>query len=171
MTIAFATVTGVGEYIRSELVSTEGGVPQRFVLITPGSIAWDNCDCGQFAQTINSVASSRVFPTPASDVPEQPCGHPLAVVSVTLSLLRCIPGFDAKGNPPSVAALLDTARVIEEDRQVVRRALSYYLKTLRDEYKIINYTIGIAQSVGPEGQCGGIELTYSFGINNDATVC
>lgn len=171
MTIAFATVTGVGEYIRGELESTEGGVPQRFALIVPGSIAWDNCDCGQFAQSITSVVSSRGFPTPATDVPVAPCGHPEAVVSVTVSLLRCVPNVDDRGNAPDVSKLLAAARVIEEDRQALRRALGVYLQDLRRAYKITNYTIGAAQSVGPEGMCGGIEVNYSFGIHNDAVTC
>lgn len=171
MTIAFATVTGVGEYVRGELADSEGGVPERFALIVPGQIAWDNCDCGQFAQTINSVASSRVFPTPASDAPTEPCGHPLAVVSVTVSLMRCIPGLDQSGNSPSVRSLLSAARVLEEDRQILRRSVGTHLKSLHDAYRILNYTVGVANSAGPEGQCGGVELTYTFGIVNDATVC
>lgn len=171
MTIAFATVTGAGEYIRNELVDTEGGVPQRFALIVPGAIAWDGCDCGQFAQSITNVVASRVFPTPATDVPAQTCGHPQAVISVTVSLLRCIPGMDDSGRPPNVDSLFAAARILEDDRLALRRGLNCYLREQYDQYKILNYTIGAAQSVGPEGQCGGIEMNYSFGITNDAACC
>lgn len=170
MTIAFATVTGVGEYMRGELADTEGGVPQRFALVVPGGIAWDNCDCGQFAQSITSVVSSNNYPTPA-DTPVEPCGHPLAVVTVTMSLLRCVPTMNDNGVAPSVEQLLAAARIIEDDRLAVRRGLATYLHELRQNYKIVNYTIGAAQSVGPEGMCGGIEVTYTFGINNDAATC
>lgn len=171
MTVAFVTVTGAGEFIRSELTSTEGGVPNRFAHIVPGQIAWDDCDCGMFAQSITSVASSQTFPTPASDVPVNGCGHPLAVVSVTVTLVRCIPGLDNNGNSPSVQQMIASARVMEEDRRALRCALGAYLKGLFDTYKIHGYTIGAATTVGPEGQCGGIEMSYSFGVNNDAVMC
>jgi hypothetical protein len=169
---AFNVVTGVGEYVSSQLVSTAGGTPNRIVRITPGQIAWDECDCGLFAQSITSIASSQSFPTPASDVPiVSGCGHQLIVVSVTMVLIRCIPGLDDNGNSPSVTALFNAARVMEDDRSTLRRSLAQRLKNLLDTYVIHGYTIGTATSIGPEGQCGGIELTYSFGISNDAAGC
>ena len=49
---AAAIVTGVGMCVVQELTNTPetGALPQRIVLMTPGEIAWDGCDCGQFAQ-------------------------------------------------------------------------------------------------------------------------
>lgn len=169
--LAYTVVTGIGEYVSNELVNSIGGKPERIVLATPGSIAWDSCDCGQFIQTINSVVGSRAFPTPATDQPIENCGHPLVVVSVTTSLVRCIPGIDQNGNAPRPDVLLDAALILESDRLVLRRALECVLHDLAMSYRITNYTLGVAQSVGPEGQCGGVEVGYSFGVNNNTGCC
>ena len=171
--LSFVIVTGAGEYIVSELANTRGGTPDRIVLVTPGTIAWDKCDCGQFAQTITSTVSSSSFPTPANDLPVRGCGHNLEIVSVTASLLRCIPGPTQNDVAPSAAALLSSALILEEDRLVLRRAIVCYLKTLRDTHPvhIFDFTVGTAASVGPEGLCGGVEINYTFGINNTAMCC
>lgn len=171
--LSFTIVTGVGTYVVSELADTYGGLPQRVVLATPGAIAWDSCDCGQFAQTITSVGSSITFPTPTNDIPVRGCGHPFEVVNVTLSLLRCIPGA-GPGNTdiaPAPDKLLNAALILEEDRLVVRRALVCYLTSLRDEYRIHDFTVGTAVSVGPDGLCGGMEINYALGISNSAVCC
>lgn len=174
MTIAYVTVTGVGEYIRSELEQTIGGVPDRFVHITPGQIAWDACDCGQFAQTITGVSSSKSFPSSSDDSAAAACGHPFMIVAVTMSLVRCVPGIDPEASPqspvPDVVQLMRAAEILEEDRTTLRRALFRHLKSLYDQYKIKDFSISAANSVGPEGQCGGVEINYSFAVSNDA-VC
>lgn len=170
--LAFTVVTGTGEYVVSELADTRGRTPDRVVLVTPGQIAWDKCDCGQFAQTITSIASSSAFPTPASDVPVRGCGHTMQIVSVTASLIRCITG-PVNGTAPSPAALVNDALIIEEWRTVLRKSIVCHLKSLRDSnpMKIYDFTVGPATSVGPEGLCGGLEINYSFAVSNEAMCC
>lgn len=167
MTAAFIIVTGVGECVVSELADTEGGIPDRVCLVVPGSIAWDNCECGQFAQTITSVAPSAQFPSPATDTPQATCAAPLAVVSVTMSLTRCVPGVSDRGFAPTCHDLLIAARVLEDDRATLRRALNCCLRDKLDGYQILNYSIGAATSVGPDGGCAGVELSYQFALSNE----
>lgn len=172
--LSFIVVTGVGEAVAAALVDTRGGSPQRIALAVPGQIAWDACDCGQLAQTITSIASAKTANTPATDSAAFACGHALMVVSVTLSLVRCVPGTDeitALSLAPPADTLLAAALVLEEDRTVVRTSLLRHLKSLWDEYQIRDFTIGAANSVGPEGVCGGVEITYTITLDNDAMVC
>lgn len=169
--LAFTIVTGTGQAVVDELSNTFGGTPDRIVLATPGQIAWDKCDCGLFAQTIINVASAKTSTSPASDSSVFACGHPLMIITVSLQLLRCIPGpTDVDPMAPSPESLVNSALIHEEDRTVVRRSLFRHLKSLFDEYKIRDFTIGSANSVGPEGLCGGVEITYTFALDNDA-VC
>lgn len=169
MVLSIATVTGVAECVVAALEDTPGGVPKRVCPIVPGSIAWDACECGQLAQTITSVAPTRVFPTPSSELPDERCGSPMAVVSVTLSLTRCVASPDDRGNSPRCAALFENAVILEADRAAVRRAVRCCLADMyaASPPQIFAYAIGAANSVGPEGGCAGIELTYQFAIPNE----
>lgn len=165
MTLAFIVVTGVGQCVVDELAETDAGVPDRVCLAVPGEIAWDRCDCGQFAQTITGDTPSQVFPQPASEVPRGHCGPPLLVINVTASVVRCVPGMDDDGNPPTCGALLDAARVVEIDREALRRAITCCLRELHTTYRITDYTVGATTTVGPLGGCAGVNMTYQFGVN------
>lgn len=164
---AFIIVTGVGECVVAELADTEGGVPDRACLIVPGDIAWDACDCGQFAQTITSVGPTDQFPTPATGDIITPCASKLLLVSVTLSLTRCAPGLQRNNEPPTCAQQLEAARILEDDRSAVRRAVFCCLRALLRTYRIHNMSIGTASSVGPQGGCVGVEMSYQFSIPSD----
>lgn len=169
MLLSIAVVTGVAECVVAALENTPGGVPNRVCPVVPGAIAWDNCECGQLAQTITSVAPTRAFPTPSSELPDEKCGSPMVVVSVTLSLTRCVTGVDDRGNSPRCASLFEEAVILEADRAAVRRAVRCCLANIYAEMppRIFAYTVGAVNSVGPEGGCAGIEMTYQFGIAND----
>lgn len=170
--LSYAIVTGVGEYVVNEIANDAiGGRPERISLIVPGEIAWDKCDCGLFAQTITSIAPTSSFPTSGADVPVRGCGHQMEMVSVTMTLLRCISG-PVNGVAPNVKSLAHDALVVESDRTVMRHALTCYLKKLRDiPPRIFDFTVGAATSVGPDGGCGGVTINYSFAIANSAMCC
>jgi hypothetical protein len=159
-------VTGAAAAVNDELEVTGCGSVDRVCPLVPGSIAWDKCDCGQLAQTITAVSPTNNFPAPAADSPVTPCGPNLLVVSVTLSLVRCIRGLedDSRETAPDCDTLLEDAMCLERDRFAARTGIRCYLKTLHQQYLITHYTVGTATSVGPDGMCGGIELPYQFGI-------
>lgn len=158
-------VTGAGQAVADELADLGYGV-DRTCLMVPGGIAWDECDCGQLAQTVTSVVASNNFPTAAGDTPQTPCGPNQLVVNVTLSLVRCVHGPGDSGESPACSDLLSDALQLERDRFVARRELRCFLKDLYDRDLLTGFLIGSATSVGPEGQCAGIEVAYAFGIVN-----
>jgi len=165
VTLAFIIVTGVGQCVVDALAETEGGPPARACLAVPGEIAWDNCECGQFAQSITSDTPAQTNMTAATSSPFSGCGPPLLVMDVTASITRCVPGIDSTGHPPSCAALLDAARILEDDREAMRQAITCCLKTLFEAYRISGYTVGASVTVGPQGECAGVNITYQFGLS------
>lgn len=161
-----AVVTGAAQAVRDEIIAAGCGDVNRFCPLVPGEIAWDECDCGQLAQTITEIYPSTNFPLQAVDDRRTACGPQMSVVNVTLSLTRCVPGPNDNGSPPTCDALLAASVITECDRQAARKAVACYLMELRETYQIHEFVIGSAVSVGPQGGCSGIELPYRFGINN-----
>lgn len=163
---AAVIVTGVGQCIIDELAATpeSGGVPGRACLLVPGAIAWDGCDCsGQLALSIIDNFPTQTFPTDASDQPVTGnCGPFALVFEVVVSLVRCVPGLDQSGRPPSCAKLLTSSLTQQGDAFAIRRAVSCCLRELKRTLVIQKYTVGRINFVGPEGNCGGVELIFKF---------
>lgn len=158
-------VTGVGHCVYEALVDSPAGQPQRYCSIVPGQIAWDDCQCGQLAQSIGDDYPSTTFPAPAIDTRQQPCGPGLIVTQVTLSLTRCIPVPGDNGRPPRCDKLLEASEILLWDKWLARRAITCCLLDMRHNGQLLDFAVGTATVVGPEGQCAGFELTYtlSFG--------
>lgn len=169
---AAVIVTGVGMCVVEELQSTpeSGGVPinMRVCLLVPGNIAWDACDCGQFAQTIQSDYPTLTFPTDASDQvlgAGGGCNDRPIVYQVLASIVRCVPGLDASGKPPSCAKLQPAAAIMVADAFVLRNAITCCLSDMQDAGTIDKFVVGRANYVGPEGNCAGVELSYKFELS------
>jgi hypothetical protein len=160
----FIVVTGVGQCAYDVLDESPGGQPHRFCNVVPGDIAWDQCECGQLAQTITNVVPSEDGTSAAPDVRQTKCGPAFTLAEVTLSLTRCVPGVDNNGHGPKCNQLLEAARILEIDRYLVRQAVTCCLLNLRNTYEITTFTVGAAQSVGPQGMCAGFDLTYKFAV-------
>lgn len=166
---AAAIVTGVGECIITELQNTpeSGGVPpkMRLCLLVPGNIAWDGCDCGQLALTIQRTYPTQTFPVDASDQPVRGgCGPGGALIyEVLVSLTRCVPGLTGTPPmPPTCAKLLASALELQADAYAVRKAVNCCLGELQRLRTILKFSVGGTNFVGPEGGCGGSELAFRF---------
>lgn len=163
----FIVVTGVGTCIEQELINTpeSGGVgaKMRKCYAVPGNIAWDSCDCGQLAQSIQQKNPTRVFPTDASNEPLQGgCQSRSMMWIVVASLTRCIPGMKDSGAPPTPAQLFEAARIQAGDEFAMRAGIECCLAELKRAYRIADFRVGASVFPGPEGNCGGVEITYSF---------
>lgn len=163
---SIAVVTGIAQCVVDELADSLGGIPNRVCALVPGEIAWDNCECGMFAQTITGDVPSNTFPAPAVDARTGPCGPNLAVYSVTAQLVRCVPGANDNGISPSCDALLQAARVVEDDRVRLRTAITCCLREMHTAIEIYNFAVGATTSLGPQGLCGGVQITYQFALGN-----
>jgi hypothetical protein len=167
---AAVIVTGVGMCVIEELENTpeSGGVPDkmRVCLLVPGNIAWDSCECGQFAQTIQDDYPTLVFPADASEevIGVGGCNSRPLVYTVLASLTRCVPGMTntTPPRPPSCAKLREAAMIMQADAFALRKGVECCLSALQDNYTIMKYVVGRVTRVGPEGNCAGVELIYKF---------
>jgi hypothetical protein len=167
---ASIVVTGVGMCVVEALETTpeSGGITpkMRVCLLVPGNIAWDACDCGQFAQAFQRDYPTLSFPADAS---EQILGagggcnsRPIAY-QVIASIVRCVPGMTGTPpQPPTCAKLLDAAYIQAADAYVLRTSIECCLEAMQTEQLIEKFVVGNVTYVGPEGNCAGVELIYRF---------
>lgn len=161
------------------LLDTAAGEPARSC-VTAGAVAWDDCECGQLVVSIVRDFLSNSFPAQSADIATssraQCGGSPLLVVEYNISILRCVPGTDDNGNPPSCEALDLAAQHATEDAWAVRHATWCCLNELRktkDENnftEIVDFIVLDQTFVGPQGLCGGSALRALVAINN-ACIC
>lgn len=167
---AAAIVTGVGMCVVEELTNTPetGALPQRIVLMTPGEIAWDGCDCGQFAQSLQSDYPSGIFPQDTSQQTTRGagCNDPPLAYQVLASIARCVSGLKGGIRPkvPDAEDLLTDALRAEADAFVLRTAVECCLTDYKRERRITDFRVGRADKTGPEGNCMAVILQYWFSL-------
>lgn len=171
---AATVVTGVGMCIDAQLDATPesgGGLGRnptmRRCLLVPGNIAWDGCDCGQLALTIQRIYPSQRFPGDQSEEPATGgCVVGPRAVQALASLTRCVPALKVslggQGVIPSCADLLPAGIVMAADAYAMDLAVRCCLAQFKTDRVIWDYRVGGVNFVGPEGACAGVELTFKF---------
>ena len=167
---AAAIVTGVGMCVVQELSETPetGALPQRIALMVPGEIAWDGCECGQFAQSIQADYPSGIFPQDTSQQTQRGagCNDPPLAYQVLASITRCVSGLKngVRIASPATSDLLQDALRGEADAFVLRTAIECCLATYKREYRITDFRVGRVDKAGPEGNCFGVVMQYWFSL-------
>lgn len=167
---AAAIVTGVGMCVMEELANTPetGDLPQRVVLMTPGEIAWDGCDCGQFAQSLQSDYPSGVFPQDTSQqtLRGAGCNDPPLAYQVLASIARCVSGLKngVRISSPTPTDLYTDALRAEADAYVLRTAVECCLTDYKKERRITDFRVGRTDKTGPEGNCMAVVMQYWFSL-------
>jgi len=163
-------VTGVGQCVINSLNITpeSGGVPtgMRQCLLVPGiEIAADSCKCGQFAQAITRIQPTLTYPADASNnVIQGGCGDRSMMAIVNATIFRCVPGLTSAGNPPTCESLYQAALIQAGDEYAMRRGIECCLADMKSSrpQRIIDYRVAGTDFIGPEGNCSGVSITYSF---------
>lgn len=166
---AAAIVTGVGMCVMEELAATPetGTLPERVVLMTPGEIADDGCDCGQFAQSLQAHYPSGIFPQDTSQQTQRGsgCGESPLAFQVLAAISRCVHGLTGappRVAPPAPADLLQDALRMAADAFVLRNAVECCLATYKRTYRIADFRVGRVDAVGPDGNCASVAMQYWF---------
>jgi hypothetical protein len=160
---AIATLTA---RVQAALAATDAGPPAR-VCAVPGQLAWDDCQCGVLAVTVDHLYPSAAFPQQATGATlASPCPPAYEAAALTVTVLRCAPGPDQYGNPPTCAALTAAAITWFTDLDTVRAALACALLDLRDADTIVDFTLGDTVPAGPEGGCVGLDTHLTVGFVN-----
>lgn len=134
----------------------------------PGQIAWDSCGSGQCGQLALSTARMYL----ANQFPAQEaarlgisvqggCGAPYLCADYSLQLIRCVPGPDENGTPPSAEALDAAAKMLSDDAEIVVPNVACSLQGMVNAYVIMDYAIVQAPIVGPQGGCAGVQVDFS----------
>lgn len=158
--------------VQERLEDTSGGAVERACVIT-GAMAWDSeCLCGELIADITSAYPSKSFPTPfTNDGSLGRCGAPYLVYSLTMTILRCVPGADEQGRAPSCEALASAALIAVEDASAVYAGVLCCLgealvekESMTGAPVLSGYQMGQQLFVGPAGYCGGSALTILLGF-------
>lgn len=131
--------------------------PQRAGVV-PGAIAWDECDCGMLAVSLNQVYMSEIFPNPAGQKVGA-CDAPYEVGEFVIQIVRCAPNPVSLEQPaPSVLDLDASAKEVLLDAYELLKSASTELCQMKADREISDFFLRPLTAQGPLGGCVGNEL-------------
>lgn len=140
--------------------------------VVTGEIAWDNCECGELRVAIQQRYPSSQFPNEGTaDATQPPCGAPLWVGGLAVSILRCAPGGGPDEDPPTCDELAAAAQQSVLDASAVENGLWCCLRTMQDSRDIANFQIGTTTFVGAQGMCQGSVTQLFVGLVGGCRPC
>lgn len=159
-------VTGTGQAAVDALDDVGPEVKRKCLLVPGIDVAWDQCQCGQFAQTLIAEYLTNTPFDGGNALAGNGCGLSYRVISVATSLVRCIPTMDGNGHPPTCAKLLAAGVQDVRDRAAVRLGILCHLEDLLAADTISYYQIGPQTPLGEQGGCAGSVLVWSVALPN-----
>lgn len=135
----------------------EGDAVDR-VVIYPGEIVWDHCECGMLAAGIDMTLVSDTFPAQST---VSPCGGASYVGALTFGIVRCAPQPPEEDIAPAVEDLTAAAALSMSDQWHLITTVDCVLAELQDSYQIMDALVGRAVSV-TRGDCLGSSLTVQI---------
>jgi hypothetical protein len=85
------------------------------------------------------------------------CRFPVTAVELVVTLLRCAPGPDDNGEPPTCEELSESARQLHADGFTVMQATLCCIPQTSEARNGRRFVMGQQRMLGPEGYCGGVE--------------
>lgn len=164
----YIVVTGVGQCAVDEITATGAGALTRVCLHVPGEIAWDDCACGSFQQTVTTFlwSDNATGPIPEYRDDQSYCGPNFIGVEVAAEVLRCIPGVTNEADAPDCDDLAAASRDWHLDAYAMRNGIVCCLREMLTARTIEGWSIVSHTPLGPLGGCGGSRLTYRFWLPN-----
>lgn len=152
--------------VHETLAATVGGAPARACVVGGAEIAWDECDCGgQLTVSMLRTYPSDSFPILKQTGPFNRCDAKLTVAEYVITILRCAPGSDDAGAPPTCDALTSAGRVDHEDRWAIRRGVACCRENDAPESASF-WLVQEQLAIGAMGFCQGSELHLFVGFPN-----
>ncbi len=163
-TVLGTVVQELTSRVASALATTPAGSPGRSCAVA-GTLAWDDCQCGLLAVTIDHMYPSVIFPEPAGDLDlVRPCPPPYLAVDLTVTVLRCAPVPASDGLGPSCDALSAAALDWVWDVDAVAGAVACTVTALLAADTIADFTIHEQSAAGPDGGCVGSGTRLTVGV-------
>ncbi|WP_329336072.1 hypothetical protein OG252_13055 [Streptomyces sp. NBC_01352] len=126
--------------------------------VVPGAIAWDECDCGMLAVSVNQIYPTEQFPNPALTRVGNSCDAPWEAAEIVMQIVRCAPNPDGQLTAPTTAELDASAREVLTDAYEMMRAVSTTLCQMNQDREISDYLMRPLTAQGPTGGCVGNEV-------------
>ncbi|MFF4391437.1 hypothetical protein ACFY0G_32310 [Streptomyces sp. NPDC001552] len=157
-------------------IEGQPGCPDCRTCLVAGQAAWDSCDdpCGrtppvaggQLTVNVVRVYPSTTFPAEDREIRGlKSCDPPtLLAVELAVTLLRCAPGPDENGCPPSCEDLGAAARILHVDLTSVYNALLCCFPDSTPVPRRRRFVLGQSKVIGPEGGCVGLEQRVTVGL-------
>lgn len=130
--------------------------PLRSVTM-PGAIAWDECDCGLLAVSVDQIFLSEDFPIQLT-VRTSGCDAPWEVGEFVIQLIRCAPVPQGQDLSPTVAAVDASAQEVLRDAYETLLGATSTLCQMTEDRDIVDFFLRPLTSQGPSGGCVGNEL-------------
>lgn len=151
--------------VRGQLLATPTGWPaDAREYVVPGTLAWDECQCGLLAVEWLSAPYSRAFPNP-SPATSDGC-KPYLALQIQVTVLRCAPNPGTHGEAPSQSALSAAAVINLDDLEALLAGTASAVKSLEDANLILNYSLSGPVPAGPQGGCVGVTQQVWLGFSN-----
>lgn len=150
------------------LVYVNNSTTSRFqrVVVTPGLIAWDGCDCGALYLMVNQTYDCEDFPMQkvTNDL-SLGCGAPYEASELVLQCMQCAPSPQGGANAPTVDSEDASARILRRDAYEIRKAVRSWLCQQRNDEEITDFILDVQIVQGPSGNCVGTELRFRVGLD------
>lgn len=131
--------------------------------VVPGAIAWDECDCGLLAVSVNQIFPSEVFPSLLVE-PTGNCDASLEVGEIVIQIVRCAPSPEGQKLAPSVTELDASAQEVLRDAFELLKATRETLCMMENDRDIMAFLLRPLTAQGPSGSCVGNELRVYVGL-------
>lgn len=126
--------------------------------VVPGSIAWDECDCGILAVSVAQVFLTEQFPDQLARRVGNACDAPYEVAEVVIQVIRCAPNPDDQLRAPTTAELDASAQEVLRDAFEILKGASVKLCEMNRDREIADFMLRPLTAQGPSGGCVGNEL-------------
>lgn len=131
--------------------------PARYGVV-PGTIAWDECDCGLLAVSVNQIFLTETFPDQLTRRVGNACDAPYEVGEFVIQVIRCVPGASDQTIAPTVVELDASAQEVLRDAYEMLKGTSVLLCEMNRDREISDFMLRPLTAQGPTGVCGGHEL-------------
>lgn len=151
--------------VRGQLLVTPTGWPLTArEYVVPGTLAWDECECGLLAIEWLSAPYTSAFPNPRQALADG-C-KPLLALQIQVTALRCAPSPGPHGEAPSVTDLAAAAVTNLDDLEAMLIGTATAVRTLEETGTILQYALSAPTPAGPEGGCVGVSQQLYLGFAN-----
>ena len=156
--------------VEQQIALTPAGIPAKSrIEVVPGTLAWDECECGLLAVEWTGAQYADTPPTPS--VQRDGGCRPYVFGSYKVTMARCVPGVQAEGRSPTVAQLDAAAQIQFDDVLAMLKGSSLAMVSLSDDNTIVGFDMSGVIPQGPEGGCVAVTQTLNAYIPNNYGPC